>query len=114
MLGHDKGRQNKDQDQQKLICVQTVCKGYQQATKVYMNSDLLLLLIYLIVTPIVGFCNCSMFCCALLYDHSSYAALLNLSSWCLVLVVWPFLTVPCVCLQFIIVLFPVHTHLLFL
>ena len=45
----------------------------------------------LIVTHIVGFCNCSMFCCALLYDHSSFAiilmgrelvALLSLSSWC--------------------------------
>ena len=27
----------------------------------------------LIVTPIVGFCNCSMFCCALLCVHSSFA-----------------------------------------
>ena len=27
----------------------------------------------LIVTPIVGFCNCSMFCCALLYAHFSFA-----------------------------------------
>ena len=27
----------------------------------------------LIVTPIVGFCNYSMFCCALLYVHSSFA-----------------------------------------
>ena len=27
----------------------------------------------LIVTPIVGFCNSSMFCCALLYVHSSFA-----------------------------------------
>ena len=26
----------------------------------------------LIVTPIVGFCNCSIFCCALLYVHSSF------------------------------------------
>ena len=24
------------------------------------------------VIPIVGFCNCFMFCCALLYDHSSF------------------------------------------
>ena len=45
----------------------------------------------------MGFCNCSMFCCALLYVHSSFAiilmgkkelvALLCLSSWCLVIVV---------------------------
>ena len=44
-----------------------------------------------IVTPIVGVCNCSMFCCMLLYVHSSIAiilmgkselvALLYLSSW---------------------------------
>ena len=30
----------------------------------------------LIVTTIVGFCNCSMFCCALLYVHSSFAIIL--------------------------------------
>ena len=45
----------------------------------------------LIVTPILGFRNCSMFCCALLCVHSSFAiismkkrelvALLCLSSW---------------------------------
>ena len=50
-----------------------------------------------IVTPIVGVCYCSMFCCTLLYVHSSFAiiwvgkreivALLSLSSWCLVFVV---------------------------
>ena len=74
----------------------------------------------LIVTPIVGVCNCSMFCCTLLYVHSSFAiilmgkresvALLCLSSWCLVIVVWLFLTMPQVCLQFVIVVFPDHTH----
>ena len=30
----------------------------------------------LIVTPIVGFYNCSMFCCALLYAHSSFVVIL--------------------------------------
>ena len=30
----------------------------------------------LIVTPIVGFCNCSMFCCALLCFHSRFAIIL--------------------------------------
>ena len=64
----------------------------------------------MIVTPIGGFCNCSMFCCALLYVHSSFAALLSLSSWCLVIVVWFFLAVPWVCLQFVIVAFSDHTH----
>ena len=77
----------------------------------------------LIVTPILGFCNCYMFCCELLYVHSSFAtillgkrelvALLCLSSWCLVIVVWLFLTRPHVCLQFVIVVFPDHTHLNF-
>ena len=40
-------------------------------------------------------------------------ALLNLSSWCLVMVEWLFLTVPRGCLQFVLVVFPDHTHLLF-
>ena len=72
----------------------------------------------------MGVCNCSMFCCTLLYVHSSIAiilmrkreliALLNLSSWCLVMVERLFLTVPQGCLQFVIVVFPDHTHLLFL
>ena len=41
-------------------------------------------------------------------------ALLNLSSWCLVMVERLFLTAPRGCLQFVIVVFPDHTHLLFL
>ena len=71
----------------------------------------------------MGVCNCSKFCCALLYVHSSIAiilmgkrelvALLNLSSWCLVMVERLFLAVPGGCLQFVIVVFPDHTHLLF-
>ena len=40
--------------------------------------------------------------------------LLSLSFWCLVIVVWLFLAVTWVCLQFVIVVFPDHTHLLFL
>ena len=77
-----------------------------------------------IVTPIVEVCNYSMFCCTLLYVHSSIAiilvgkrelvALLNLSSWCLVMVEWLFLAMSWGCLQFVIVAFPDHTHLLFL
>ena len=76
-----------------------------------------------IVTPIVGVCNCSMFCCTLLCVRSSIAiilmgkrelvALLNLSSWCLVMVDWLFLAVPQGCLRFVIVVFPDHTHLIF-
>ena len=41
-------------------------------------------------------------------------ALLNLSSWCLVVVGRLFLAVPRGSLQFVIVVFPDHTHLLFL
>ena len=39
--------------------------------------------------------------------------LLSLSSWRLVIVMWLFLAEPWVCLQFVIVVFPYHTHLLF-
>ena len=41
-------------------------------------------------------------------------ALLNLCSGCLVIVERLFLAVPRGCLQFVIVVFPDHTHLLFL
>ena len=37
-----------------------------------------------------------------------------LFSWCFVSVVWHFLVMTRVCLQFVIVVFPDHTHLLFL
>ena len=65
-----------------------------------------------------------MFCCTLLYVHSSIAiilmgkrelvALLNLFSWCLVMVERLFLAVSWGCLRFVIVLFPDHTYLLLL
>ena len=42
------------------------------------------------------------------------AALLSLSSLCLVIVVWLFLAVPWVCLRFVVVVFPDQSHLLFL
>ena len=64
-----------------------------------------------------------MFCCMLLYVHSSIAiflmgkrelvALLNLSSWCLVMAERLFLEVARGCLRFVIVVFPDHTYLLF-
>ena len=57
--------------------------------------------------------------CMLLYVHSSFAiilmgkrelvALLSLYSWCLVIVVWLFLAVQWVCLQFVIVVLPDQT-----
>ena len=65
-----------------------------------------------------------MLCCTFLYGHSSISiilvgkreliALLNLSSWCLVMVERLFPAVPRGCLRFVIVVFPDHTHLLFL
>ena len=72
------------------------------------------------VTPIVGFCNCSIYCCALLYFQSSFSiilmgkrepvALLCLFSWCLVIAVWLFLMMRRDRLQFVIGVFPEHTH----
>ena len=73
----------------------------------------------------MGACICFMFCCTLLYVHSSIAiilmgkgelvALLNLSCWCLVMVERLSLAVPRGCLRFVmIVVLPDHTHLLFL
>ena len=65
-----------------------------------------------------------MFCCTLFYVHSSFAiilvgkrelvALLSLSSERLVIVVWLFLAVPRVCLQFVSVVFQDHYRLLLL
>ena len=65
-----------------------------------------------------------MFCCTLRYVHSSFTiilmgkrelvALLGFSSWCPMMAVWLVLAVPRVCLRFVIVVFPDHTHLLFL
>ena len=61
----------------------------------------------------MGVCKCSMFCCTLLYVHSSIAiilmgkrelvALLNLSYLCLLMVEWLFLAVPWGSLWFVIV-----------
>ena len=39
-------------------------------------------------------------------------ALLSLSSWCFLIVVWLFLALPWACLQVVIVVFPDHTHYL--
>ena len=69
-----------------------------------------------------------MFCCTLRYVHSSIViilmgkmkielvALLDLSSWCLVMVerLLALLAVLWGCLLYVIVVFPDHTHLLFL
>ena len=72
----------------------------------------------------VGVLCLSLFCYALLCVHSSFAiilktkrkliALLLLSYRCIVTIngLWLFLAVPWVGLQYVIVVFPDHTHLL--
>ena len=81
---------------------------------------LLLLTFCLLLLPLWEFVIVFMFCCTLLYVHSSIAiilmakrelvALLNLSSWCLVMAEWLFFAVPRGCLWFVIVVLPDHTH----
>ena len=73
----------------------------------------------------VGALCLSLFCYALLWVHSSSAIILKrkrklvvlllLSYRCIVTinVMWPFFAVPWVGLQCVIVVFPDHTHLLF-
>ena len=69
----------------------------------------------------MGVCNCLCFvvhyfvCILVLHylngeERAGCFALLCLSSGCLVIVVWLFLTMPWVCLQFVILVFPDHTH----
>ena len=64
----------------------------------------------------MGLCNCSMFVVRsyfvsiLVFDGEERAGCFFLSSWLLVIVVWLFLVVPRVCLRFVIVVFPDHTH----
>ena len=85
---------------------------------------LLLLTCCLLLLPL---CESAIVLCfvvsLILYVPSSFAiilmgkrelvALLSLSSWCLVIVVWLFLAVPWVCLQFVIVVLSDHTHYYF-
>ena len=84
----------------------------------------LLLICCLLLLPLWESVIVLCFVCTLLYVHSSFAiilmgkrelvALLSLSSWRLVIVVWLFLAVPWGGLQFVIVLFHDHTHYLLL
>ena len=72
----------------------------------------------------MGLVKCSIVWYELLCVHSTFAiismgkrepiTLRCLSSLRLVIVVWLFLTIPRVCLQFVIVVFPDYTHLLIL
>ena len=82
---------------------------------------LLLLACCLLLLPLWEYVIALCFC-MILYVRSNFAiilmgkrelvAMLSLSSWCLVIGVWLFLAVPWVFLQFVIVIFPDHTHLL--
>ena len=72
----------------------------------------------LIDTPIVGsvIVLCFVvhyFVAIFLMGKRGLVALLCLSSWCLLTVMWLFLRMPGVCLQFVIGVLPDHTHLLF-
>ena len=61
--------------------------------------------------------GCLRFVIVVFPDHTHIlflVALLNLSSWCLMMVERLFFAVPLGCLRFVIVVFPDHTHLLFL
>ena len=55
----------------------------------------------------MGVCNCSMFCCGLLCVPSSFAIILM---WKRELVALLSFAMPSVCLRFVIVVFPGHTH----
>ena len=84
---------------------------------------LFVVLLLLIFTPFVGFCNFHMFYCALLCVHSSFAIVLTgKRGWLLCLVCLPGVSwLLCgshsrcrkFCLQFVIVVFPGQTHTLF-
>ena len=72
---------------------------------------LLLLISTSIVRSVIVLCFVMRyFMSILVMGKRELIALLSLSSWCRVIVVWLFLAVSCVCLQFVIVVFPDHTH----
>ena len=87
----------------------------------------MVLLVLIHVLVVMGFCVCSMFCCAVLCAISSFAIIFmggggerigcfTLPYWSLVavIVLWFFLAMLLVGLQCVIVIFPFYTHLLFL
>ena len=74
-----------------------ICKG--NVILFFVDS---LLIVY---TPVVGFCNIVL-CFVVRY----FIAFILMSFWCLVIVVWPFLSVPWVYLHFEMVVFPAYTH----
>ena len=99
-----------------LFCIKHVLHSFSRHDPISTNPCIIKDIHALLIQ---GF---SKFCCTPLYFHSSIeiilmgkrelVALLSLSTWYLVMVVWLFLTVPWVFLWFVIVVFPDHTHLL--
>ena len=95
----------------------TVLLGFQWTSFLTINFILAVYSVvvdsFLIVIPIVRFCNYSMFCCGLLCVHSK--------AGCFALFVFLVLLDCCValphdatgCLQIVIVVFPDHSHLIF-
>ena len=69
---------------------------------------------------VIVLCNVVRYFVSILVLQSSWlgkrelVALLCLSPWCLMIVMWLFLAMPRVCLQFVIIVFPDRTHLLYL
>ena len=73
-------------------------------------------LVYFLMLGSCSSSRCHGLVCSLLLWHFLViltSVLLNLSPWCLMVVQRLFLAVPRGCLQFVIVVFPDHTHLLF-
>ena len=63
----------------------------------------------------MGFCNCGVFCCVILYVHSSFAIILMVQRGLVSLLMSgyrcvAFLAVPWVCLQFVIVVLSDRTY----
>ena len=76
---------------------------------------LLLLIYFFIYLPLfVGFLCLSLFWYGLLCVLSSFAIVLTRKREMVALLLWLFLTMPLVSLQCVIVVFPDHTHLLYL
>ena len=82
-----------------VLSPQTITKGWN-----FMNHIRLIVLCF--------FVRYFMSILIILMGKRELVALLNLSSWCIVMIERLFLVVPRGCLQFVIVVFPDHIHLL--
>ena len=74
----------------------------------WLNFDVVLLLVYVLLCVTLVHSSFAI----ILIGKRELVALLLLSFLCLLIFVWLFLTIPRVCLQFVIVVFPDHTHIL--